>query len=227
MEETELRVGGWEKERKRGIFRRLFYLCLIIVVSFLIGGSQLVQYTTAEIDSGSAFALYTGQWNGPYDEIQTKEFNGHLKISSKTYESVDGESGTLTIVSIRSFLDLGKISDVTNQPTMTNLVVQKLTYNAEKEGLDMGRVYISNENNNELPQNTVQLYSTAMINKNGASDGFFINHDEEDKIEAKVFYWTKPVTTAEFVNFQTIVCILFATNEEGINQGMSLIENVK
>ena len=31
-----------------------------------------------------------GVWNGPFENENTKEFNGHLKISKESYESLDG-----------------------------------------------------------------------------------------------------------------------------------------
>ena len=108
MEEPELRVGGWEKQRKRGIIRRLFYFLLIVIVTFLIGGPELVDYKTAEVTNSSLY-YSAGIWNGPFEETQIKEFNGHLKVSSSTYETTYGDSATLTIVSIRSFLDLNQM----------------------------------------------------------------------------------------------------------------------
>ena len=62
MEDPELRVGGWEKQRKRGIIRRLFYFLLVVIVTFLIGGPELVDYKTAEVTNGSLYyscLLYT------------------------------------------------------------------------------------------------------------------------------------------------------------------------
>ena len=66
MEEPELRVGGWEKQRKRGIVRRLFYFLLMVIVTFLIGGPELVDYRTAEVTNGSLY-YSAGIWNGPFE----------------------------------------------------------------------------------------------------------------------------------------------------------------
>ena len=222
MEESELRIGGWEKERKRGLFRRLFYLCLVLIVAFLIGGSNLVEYKTAEV-SGNSLYYKTGVWNGPFDTKETKEFNGHLKIYSNTYESSDGNSGTLSVVSIRSFLDLETLPI-----SVPNIVVEKVNYHAEQEGLELiGNGFISNEKNEDLPQNTVTFQWTAKIKQNTTSNGFFNGHNSDENIEVRVFYWTKPVTTAEVINFQTIVCIVFGVDQTTINQAIDLVENIR
>ena len=135
MEEPELRVGGWEKQRKRGIIRRLFYFLLIVIVAFLIGGPELVDYSTAEVTSGSLY-YSAGICNGPFEETQIKEFNGHLKVSSSTYETTDGDSATLTIVSIRSFLDLNQLPI-----SVSNMIIEKVESQTQKEGLELGNGY--------------------------------------------------------------------------------------
>ncbi len=222
MEEPELRVGGWEKQRKRGIIRRLFYFLLIVIVTFLIGGPELVDYKTAEVTNGSLY-YSAGIWNGPFEETQIKEFNGHLKVSSSTYETTDGDSATLTIVSIRSFLDLNQMPI-----SISNMIIEKVNNQAQKEGLELGSGYISREKYEDLPLDTVTLQWTAEKDKTPEnSNGFFKDLDEREKVEVRAFYWSKPVTTAEYINYQTIICILFGIDQNSINEGINLIENVR
>lgn len=222
MEEQELRVGGWEKQRKRGIIRRLFYFCLFLIVTFMLGGSNLVEYKTAEVANSSLY-YKTGVWNGPFDEIEAKEFNGHLKISSNTYESSDGHSGTLSIISVRSFLDLELLPI-----SIPNMVIQKTTVHAEQEGLELiGTGYISAEKNENLPSNAVTFQWTAKVKENMTTNGFFSNHDSDQNVEVRVVYWTKPITTAEFINFQTIICVVFGIDQSSINQAVNLVENIR
>ena len=83
MEEPELRVGGWEKEKGRRTFRRLFNLILILVVTFAIVGPSAVNYNPAYVPSDSLY-LANGMWNGPFDVQYSKEFSGHIKVSSVT-----------------------------------------------------------------------------------------------------------------------------------------------
>jgi len=222
MEEPELRVGGWEKQRKRGIIRRLFYFLLIVIVTFLIGGPELVDYKTAEVTNSSLY-YSAGIWNGPFEETQIKEFNGHLKVSSSTYETTDGDSATLTIVSIRSFLDLNQMPI-----SISNMIIEKVNSQAQKEGLELGNGYISREKYEDLPLDTVTLQWTAEKDKTPAhSNGFFNDLSEQEKVEVRAFYWSKPVTTAEYINYQTIICILFGIDQNSINEGINLIENVR
>ena len=222
MEEPELRVGGWEKQRKRGIIRRLFYFLLVVIVTFLIGGPELVDYKTAEVTNGSLY-YSAGIWNGPFEETQIKEFNGHLKVSSSTYETTDGDSATLTIVSIRSFLDLNQMPI-----SISNMIIEKVNNQAQKEGLELGNGYISREKYEDLPSDTVTLQWTAEKDKTPVnSNGFFNDLGDQEKVEVRAFYWSKPVTTAEYINYQTIICILFGIDQNSINEGINLIENVR
>ena len=101
MEEPELRIGGWVQQKKRGKIRRLFSFLLIITVGLIVGGPALVSYQSIDINDGSLY-LNAGVWNGPFENENTKEFNGHLKISKESYESLDGESGKLIILSLSS-----------------------------------------------------------------------------------------------------------------------------
>ena len=83
MEEPELRIGGWVQQKKRGRIRRLFSFLLIIIVGLLVGGPMFVNYNPVEVQDGSLYKS-TGVWNGPFEQENIKEFNGHLKISKKT-----------------------------------------------------------------------------------------------------------------------------------------------
>ena len=80
MEEPELRIGGWVQEKKRGKIRRLFSFLLILLVGLLVGGPALVNYQEVSVGNGSLY-LNAGVWNGPFENENIKEFNGHLKIS--------------------------------------------------------------------------------------------------------------------------------------------------
>ena len=222
MEESELRVGGWEKQRKRGIVRRLFYFLLIVIVTFLIGGPELVDYRTAEVKNSSLY-YSAGIWNGPFEKTQIKEFNGHLKVSSSTYETTDGDSATLTVVSIRSFLDLNQMPI-----SVSNMIIEKVNSQAQKEGLELGNGYISKEKYDDLPSDAITLQWTAQKDKTPVdSNGFFNNLDDEQKVEVRALYWSKPVSTAEYFDYQTIICILFSIDQDSINEGINLIENVR
>mgnify|MGYP005684084507 FL=1 len=105
MEEPELRIGGWVQEKKRGKIRRIFSFLLLLLIGFLVGGPALVNYQEVSVGSGSLY-LNAGVWNGPFENEKIKEFNGHLKISKESYESLDGSSGKLIILSLSSLVNL-------------------------------------------------------------------------------------------------------------------------
>ena len=51
------------------------------------------------IQVNESLYLNSGVWNGPFQQERIKEFNGHLKVTKSSYESLDGESGKLIILS--------------------------------------------------------------------------------------------------------------------------------
>jgi len=83
MEEPELRVGGWEKKSGSRFFRRLFNLILVLGICFAIIGPSTINYNPAYIPNDSLY-LANGMWNGPFDTEYSKEFAGHVKVSSVT-----------------------------------------------------------------------------------------------------------------------------------------------
>ena len=88
MEEPELRVGGWEKEKGRRTFRRLFNLILILGIAFAFIGPSVINYNPAYVPSESLY-LANGMWNGPFDVQYSKQFSGHIKVSSATSELLE------------------------------------------------------------------------------------------------------------------------------------------
>ena len=127
MDEPELRIGGWVQQKKRGKIRRLFSLLLIVIVGLIVGGPALVNYHSVSIDDDSLY-LTAGVWNGPFENEQTKEFNGHIKISKESYESLDGESGKLIILSMSSLVNLENLNH-------QNIIVNKVKQQMQAEGL--------------------------------------------------------------------------------------------
>ena len=105
MEEPELRVGGWEKEKGKRTFRRLFNLILILIIAFAFIGPSIINYNPAYVPSDSLY-LANGMWNGPFDVQYSKQFSGHMTISSVTYETTLDKSGELRIISMSSFINL-------------------------------------------------------------------------------------------------------------------------
>ena len=216
MEEPELRIGGWVQEKKRGKIRRLFSFLLIVIISLLVGGPVLVDYNDDVDVQGNSLYKNAGVWNGPFEQENIKEFNGHLKISKKTYESSDGYSGKLIVLSLSSLISLDILGN------KQDIIVNKVTTEMDKEGLELDTGKILTEVNENLPRNT-QIYQwEATPSENG--NGFFSYGNE--KVFVKTFSWTNTCTNGILCSPETIICIALATDLNNINQATELIENV-
>lgn len=216
MEEPELRIGGWEKEGKRRWFRRLFTLILVVLLGLLVIGPTLIGYKTAEIEQGSLY-LVAGIWNGPFDQKYTKEFNGHFKISSLTYDTTDGRSGRLIVVSISSLVNV--------ESQIQSIVVEKIKEKAEDEGLTLvGKGIVLNENNDDLPSNAILYKWDAKVTETA---NFFEHLGVGEIVHVKAIFWTQNVGAISLNGgFQTTICIAFGTNQITINQATELVEDV-
>lgn len=216
MEEPELRVGGWEKEGKRRWFRRLFTLILVVLLGLLVIGPTLIGYKTAEVEQSSLY-LAAGIWNGPFDQKYTKEFNGHFKISSLTYDSTDGRSGRLIVVSISSLVNV--------ESQIQSIVVEKIKEKAEDEGLTLvGKGIILNENNDGLPSNAVLYKWNAKVTETAK---FFEHLGVGEIVQVKTIFWTPNAGAISLDGgFQTTICIAFGVNQITINQATELVEDV-
>jgi len=217
MEEPELRVGGWVQEKKRGKIRRLFSFLLIIIIGLLVGGPMFVNYNDAVEVQDNSLYKNAGVWNGPFEQENIKEFNGHLKISKKTYESSDGYSGKLIVLSLSSLISLDLLGN------KQDIIVNKVTTEMDKEELELSTGKILTEVNENLPRNT-QIYQWEATPSEGGN-GFFSEYGSE-KVFVKTFSWTNECTNAVLCNPETIICIALATNLNNINQATELIENV-
>ena len=216
MEEPELRIGGWVQEKKRGKIRRLFSFLLIVIICLLVGGPVLVDYNDDVDVQDNSLYKNAGVWNGPFEQENIKEFNGHLKISKKTYESSDGYSGKLIVLSLSSLISLDILGN------KQDIIVNKVTTEMDKEGLELDTGKILTEVNENLPRNT-QIYQwEATPSENG--NGFFSYGNE--KVFVKTFSWTNECSNAVLCNPETIICIALATDLNNINQATELIENV-
>tara|TARA_B110001454_G_scaffold31004_1_gene30274 strand:+ start:454 stop:1134 length:681 start_codon:yes stop_codon:yes gene_type:complete len=225
MEEPELRVGGWEKQGGRRLFKRLLSLILIVSLGTLILGPNVVEYRPAYVSSDSLYFPTT--WNGPFDTEYSKEFNGHLKISSISYEASDSKSGKLTVISISSLIDLENLN-------MQSVVVDKVESQAKKEGLELKNGKIVDEEmdvNGLTVDNTVYRWD-ANVTENA---DFFLDNGIGSEILVKVYFWTIEKTPMSYndgpyieqLQSQTIICIAFGTNLNTIEQATEMIGNVK
>ena len=219
MEEPELRIGGWVQEKKRGKIRRLFSFLLIVIIGLLIGGPLLIDYNDEVDVQDNSLYKNAGVWNGPFEQENIKEFNGHLKISKKTYESSDGYSGKLIVLSLSSLINLDLLGN------KQDIIVNKVKTEMDKEELELNTGKILTEINENLPRNTEIYQWEATIAEDASGNGFFSKHEHE-KIFVKTFSWTNECSNAVLCSPETIICIALATNLDNIDQATELIENV-
>ena len=227
MEEPELRVGGWEKQGGRRWVRRFFSLIVVVFLGVLILGPSAVEYRPAYVSSGSIYFPTT--WNGPFDTTYFKEFNGHLKISSISYETSDSKSGKLTVISISSLIDLENL----DQSTMQSLIVEKVESQAKTEGLELENGKIVKSESDDLPADVTVYQWDANVTEAG---NFFSKNGIGSKILVKVYSWKIPngelildeygFQIGQFQS-QTIICIAFGINPSTIEQATEMIGNVK
>ena len=205
MEEPELRVGGWEKEKGRRTFRRLFNLILVLIIAFAFIGPSVINYNPAYVPSDSLY-LANGMWNGPFDVQYSKQFSGHIKVSSVTYETTLDDSGELRIISMSSFMDLENVE-------FQNRVIDVVKEEASKEDLILANGVVLDEYL-DLPE------------------GYSIYQWEDLKVTIRAIFWNEK---DEYIlddlgnyyrQYQTVICIIFAASGTSISQATDLIEDV-
>ena len=215
MEEPELRIGGWVQQKKRGKIRRLFSFLLILIVGMLVGGPSLVNYQDTNISDGSLY-LSTGVWNGPFENENIKEFNGHLKISKESYESLDGVSGKLIVLSLSSLVNLENIN-------FQDITVNKVKQQMDLEGLEsQSNGNILTEVNSELPFGTAIYQWSAKT----TSDSLFFNPNYTGDIFVKVFSWSQCRGLMGEFDCNAIISIAMGVDQKNILQATDLVENV-
>ena len=223
MEEPELRVGGWEKEGGRRWLKRFFVLALVALLGFLIIGPQVVNYNPAYIPSSSLY-LANGMWNGPFDIDYSKEFAGHVKLSSASYETANDQSGKLKVITMSSILNLEDFR-------LQGRVIEIVREEANKEGLTLGSK--EKPNGIEIRDDEVDLASGFRIyqwetefDATQPANLFFDVHG--DDILIKAFVWNKQTGNLfdMSLQYQTIICIIFGTNGTTTNQATELVEDV-
>ena len=205
MEEPELRVGGWEKEKGRSTFRKLFNLILILVIAFAFIGPSVINYNPAYVPSESLY-LANGMWNGPFDVHYSKQFSGHIKVSSVTYETTLDNSGELRVISMSSFMNLEGVE-------FQNRVIDVVKEEASKEDLTLTNGVVLDEDL-DLPA------------------GYSIYQWEDNDITVRAIFWNEK---DEYImddlgnyyrQYQTVICIIFAASGTSISQATELIEDV-
>jgi hypothetical protein len=224
MEESELRVGGWEKKSGSRWLKRLFTIILIAILGFLIIGPTVINYSPAYVPSSSLY-LANGMWNGPFDIDYSKEFAGHVKISSVSYETTHDQSGKLKVITMSSLINLEDFR-------LQERVIERVKEEANSEGMTLSNGIILNTGVLDNPTG-YSIYQWDAFPNSAEHDfyqeaGCYPDFDLiikcESEIIAKVFVWNQQNTMT--LQYQTIICIIFGTNGTIINQATELTEDV-
>ena len=205
MEEPELRVGGWEKEKGRRTFRRLFNLILILGIDFAFIGPSVINYNPAYVPSESLY-LANGMWNGPFDVQYSKQFSGHIKVSSVTYETTLDDSGELRIISMSSFMNLENVE-------YQNRIIDVVKEEASKEDLTLTNGVVLDEDLNLPARYSIYQWE----DKDITIRAIVWNEKDEYILDDLGNYYRQ---------YQTVICIIFAASGTSISQATELIEDV-
>ena len=230
MEEPELRVGGWEKEGGRLWLKRFFTIILVALLGFLIIGPTVIDYNPAYVPNSSLY-LANGMWNGPFDIDYSKEFAGHVKITSVSYETSNDQSGKLKVITMSSMLNMEDFR-------LQDRVIEKAREEANKEGLTLGSK--EKPNGNKLTDDNVNLASGFRIyqwetDRHGDNENLFFDDafNDDDDILIKAFVWNQQKISLfedsmwyEKGQYQTIICIIFGTDGTTINQATEMVEDI-
>jgi len=226
MEEPELRVGGWEKKSGSRFFRRAFNLILVLGICFAIIGPSAINYNPAYIPSDSLY-LANGMWNGPFDTEYSKEFAGHIKVSSVTYETTVDESGELRVISMSSFINL---ENVDFQSRVIEVVEEEVRTSDRSIRLINNGIVIDEEL--ELPTGYSIYQWTACVEvANGVCATEYLGDDVYELTVRAIFWNEKDEYILDnlgnyYKQYQTVICIIFAETGTNISQATELIEDV-
>ena len=226
MEEPELRVGGWEKKSGSRFFRRAFNLILVLGICFAIIGPSTINYNPAYIPNDSLY-LANGMWNGPFDTEYSKEFAGHIKVSSVTYETTVDESGELRVISMSSFINL---ENVDFQSRVKEVVEEEVRTSDRSIRLINNGIVIDEEL--ELPTGYSIYQWTACVEvANGVCATEYLGDDVYELTVRAIFWNEKDEYILDnlgnyYKQYQTVICIIFAESGTSISQATELIKDV-
>ena len=139
------------------------------------------------------------------------------KISKKSYESLDGESGKLIILSLSSLVNLENLN-------YQNIVVNKVKQQMVNEGLELqSNGNILTEVNSVLPIGTSIYQWTAKT----TDDSIYFSSDYDGELFVKVYSWSLCTGPMEEFDCKAIISIAIGVAQKDILQATDLIENVR
>ena len=202
MDDSDLRLGGWNRPRRITLARILGLLVTIGLVVVLVG-PQIVDPFTANVSNIEPLWLYT-------DETDSQEYNGLLKLRTQEYESVDGKTGLLYVIALSSLVPLADLPLDLEQAVVDRVQEEVELQQVElSNGRHVGSLSISQGHTAELLQWDASVTGTS---------GFFGWFKGSD-LRVRAAYWE--------VEQGLVICVAFGTELVRIDEATRMVQSVQ
>ena len=206
MDESDLRVGGWKKPRRITLLR-LLGLLLVLALALLLIGPQFVTPFVAQV-SGDSAELNLHFWNDA-GSSESQEYNGLLKLHTQQYESIDGQTGLLRVITISALIS----------PANLPLDLEQLIINRIETEAELQRLELSN-GRRDSTLSIAQGYQAELLKWDATvtgTGGFFTGSDGSLQVHAA--YWE--------AEQGLIICVAFGTDAIRIDEAERMIQAVE
>lgn len=202
MDDSDLRLGGWNRPRRITLARILGLLITVGLVVVLVG-PQMVDPFTANVSNIEPLWQHT-------DETDSQEYNGLLKLRTQEYESVDGKTGLLYVIALSSLVPLADLPLDLEQAVVDRVQEEAELQQAElSDGRHIGSLSISQGHTAELLQWDASVTGTS---------GFFGWFKGSD-LRVRAAYWE--------VEQGLVICVAFGTELVRIDEATRMVQSVQ
>jgi hypothetical protein len=202
MDDSDLRLGGWNRPRRITLARILGLLVTVGLVVVLVG-PQIVNPFTANVSNIEPLWQHT-------DDTDSQEYNGLLKLRTQEYESVDGKTGLLYVIALSSLVPLADLPLDLEQTVADRVQEETELQQAElSNGRHAGSLSISQGHTAELLQWDASVTGTS---------GFFGWFKGSD-LRVRAAYWE--------VEQGLVICVAFGTELVRIDEATRMVQSVQ
>jgi len=202
MEDSDLRLGGWNRPR-RVTLARILGLLVTVGLVVVLAGPQMVDPFTANVSNIEPLWQHT-------DETDSQEYNGLLKLRTQEYESVDGKTGLLYVIALSSLVPLADLPLDLEQAVADRVQEEAELQQAElSNGRHVGSLSISQGHTAELLQWDASVTGTS---------GFF-GWFKGGNLQVRAAYWE--------VEQGLVICVAFGTELVRIDEATRMVQSVQ
>lgn len=202
MDDSDLRLGGWNRPRRITLARILGLLVTVGLVVVLVG-PQMVDPFTANVSNIEPLWQHT-------DETDSQEYNGLLKLRTQEYESVDGKTGLLYVIALSSLVPLADLPLDLEQAVVDRVQEEAELQQAElSDGRHVGSLSISQGHTAELLQWDASVTGIS---------GFF-GWFKGGNLQVRAAYWE--------VEQGLVICVAFGTELVRIDEATRMVQSVQ